>query len=155
MKIEKNVIIQRKPVNNVQKKDFHKPYTKVLIDFVNGTDDNICIEFNSNEELIRAYGCVRGYHQRHKLNAVDFKMNQELNKLYLVRKQQKEKVKTEYKTTIAGILFCHGNDDYGMWEGFSLTKEEENIIWAILEKHDTEGCSVRGTRKQIAREMEG
>lgn len=50
---------------------------------------------------------------------------------------------------IAGILFQHGIDDYDLWEGFALTEEEENAIMAILEKHDTEGCSVRGAYNQI------
>jgi hypothetical protein len=59
----------------------------------------------------------------------------------------------ENKITISGIIFQHGNDDYGLWEGFYLTEEEENLIMEILNKHDTEGCSVRGTRKEIAKEM--
>lgn len=50
---------------------------------------------------------------------------------------------------IAGILFQHGTDDYDLWEGFDLTEAEENAIMKILEKHDTEGCSVRGTYNQI------
>ena len=50
---------------------------------------------------------------------------------------------------IASILFQHGTDDYDLWEGFSLTEEEENAIMEILDKHDTEGCSVRGTYNQI------
>lgn len=50
---------------------------------------------------------------------------------------------------IAGILWQHGNDDYALWEGFSLTEEEENAIWAILERHNAEGCSVRGFYNQI------
>ena len=55
---------------------------------------------------------------------------------------------------IAGIIFNHGKDDYELWEGFSLSEEEENIISEILMRHDTEGCSVRGTREEIARELE-
>lgn len=54
---------------------------------------------------------------------------------------------------ISGIIFEHGKDDYGLWEGFVLSKEDENAIWKILQKYDTEGCSVRGTRKEIADEM--
>lgn len=57
------------------------------------------------------------------------------------------------KVRISGIIFEHGNDDYGLWEGFSLTEEEENAIWKILAMHDTEGCSLRGTRKEIAKEI--
>lgn len=52
----------------------------------------------------------------------------------------------------AGILWQHGDNDYVLWEGFNLTEEEENIIWEVLSRHDTEGYSVRGTYDQI---MEG
>ena len=57
------------------------------------------------------------------------------------------------KVRISGIIFEHGNDDYGLWEGFSLAEEDENAIWKILAMHDTEGCSLRGTRKEIAKEI--
>lgn len=54
---------------------------------------------------------------------------------------------------IVGIIFEHGDNDLGYCEGFYLTEEEENAIWDILRKHDTEGCSIRGTRKEIAEEI--
>lgn len=54
---------------------------------------------------------------------------------------------------IAGIVIEHGKDDFGYWERFNLTEAEENAIWNILNKHDTEGCSLRGTRKEIAEEI--
>lgn len=54
---------------------------------------------------------------------------------------------------ISGIVIEHGKDDFGYWEGFNLTEAEENAIWNILSKHDTEGCSLRGTRKEIAEEI--
>lgn len=57
------------------------------------------------------------------------------------------------KIRINGIIFEHGINDYGFWEGFSLTEEEENQIMEVLMNHDTEGCSIRGTRKQIAEEI--
>ena len=50
---------------------------------------------------------------------------------------------------LAGVLFQHGNDDYALWEGFNLTEAEEEVIWAILSKHDADGCSVRGAYNQI------
>ena len=59
----------------------------------------------------------------------------------------------EDKIRISGIIFEHGKDDFGLWEGFLLTEEEENQIMEILMRHDTEGCSVRGTRKEIAEEI--
>ncbi len=49
----------------------------------------------------------------------------------------------EDKITISGIIFEHGQDDFGYWEGFSLTEEEENIISEIFARHDTEGWAVR------------
>ena len=54
---------------------------------------------------------------------------------------------------MAGVLFQHGDDDYALWEGFNLTEAEEEAIWAILSKHDTEGCSVRGAYNQIIKEV--
>ena len=54
---------------------------------------------------------------------------------------------------IAGIVIEHGRDDFGYWEGFSLAEAEENAIWNILSNHDTEGCSIRGSRKEIAEEI--
>ena len=54
---------------------------------------------------------------------------------------------------IVGIVIEHGSNDFGYWEGFNLTEDEENQIMEILMKHDTEGCSIRGTRKEIAEEI--
>lgn len=54
---------------------------------------------------------------------------------------------------IAGIVIEYEDNDFGYWEGFSLTEAEENAIWNILNKHDTEGCSIIGTRKEIAEEI--
>lgn len=60
---------------------------------------------------------------------------------------------TETKQEIIGIVMCHGENDYGYWGGFSLTEEEEEQIYEILMRHDTEGCSIRGTRNDIANEI--
>ena len=54
---------------------------------------------------------------------------------------------------ISGIIFEHGADDYGFWEGFILSDEDENAIQNILSKYDTEGCSVRGTKSEITKEF--
>ena len=61
----------------------------------------------------------------------------------------------ENKIKISGIIFEHDKDDYGLWEGFYLTEDEENQIMEILMNHDTEGCSIRGTRKEISEEIGG
>ena len=63
--------------------------------------------------------------------------------------------KNEDETRISGIVFEHGKDDYGLWEGFDLSPEDESAIWQILEKYNDRGCSVRGTRKDIADEING
>lgn len=51
--------------------------------------------------------------------------------------------------SICGIIIEHGHDDYGIWEGFCLSKEDEKTIWNILEKYNAQGCSVRGTRNEV------
>lgn len=56
-------------------------------------------------------------------------------------------------TCISGILQTHKNGNIEYWEGFNLSEEEENAIWKILEKHDTEGCSNCGSREDIARDF--
>ena len=61
--------------------------------------------------------------------------------------------KIEKKDRISGIIFEHGKDDFGLWEGFVLSDEDESAIWQILQKYDTEGCSIRGKRKEIAEEI--
>lgn len=58
------------------------------------------------------------------------------------------------KISIVGIMFQHGNeDDFGYWNEFSLSKEDEEAIWNILMKYDTEGCSVRGTLEEVVEDM--
>lgn len=51
---------------------------------------------------------------------------------------------------IIGIVVENGDNDFEYWEGFSLTESEEAEIWNVLNNHDTEGCSIRGTRKDIS-----
>lgn len=67
---------------------------------------------------------------------------------------EKEITTETEEVTISGIIFQHGTNDYSLCTEFSLTKEEHNTIMKILENHINEGGSVRGTRKEIAREME-
>lgn len=56
---------------------------------------------------------------------------------------------------ISSIIFKHGEDDYSIWNGFALSKEDNNAIQKILQKYTTDGCSVRGTQKEITRELQG
>ena len=153
MKIERNVELPVKISKSLRiNQKIVKPTTKALIDFINGTDENIKMTFDSEEELRKEFTSLRVYCNEHKFS-VKFVIESATNSLYIVRKAVHCIPRED--GAIAGILFRHGNDDYGMWEGFSLTDEEENEIWKILKEHSTEGCSVRGTRKQIAEEMEG
>ena len=55
--------------------------------------------------------------------------------------------------SIDGIIFKSGRNDYTLWEGFKLSREDEDAINTILLKYDNEGGSVRGTRQEIASEM--
>lgn len=59
------------------------------------------------------------------------------------------------KTSIDGIIFKNGDDDFELWEEFSLTKEEEDAILKILKNHETQGGCIRGTREEIRRKIEG
>ncbi len=54
---------------------------------------------------------------------------------------------------ICGIMYDHGDGKYSLCEGYVFAEEEETIIRNILAKYDTDGCSVYGTKKQIAEEM--
>lgn len=54
---------------------------------------------------------------------------------------------------IYGVIFSHGDGDYGLWNGIRLSEQDENAIQAILRKYDTQGVSVRGTMDEIIQEM--
>lgn len=58
------------------------------------------------------------------------------------------------RISIVGIMFQHGNgNDFGYWNGFSLSEEDNEAIQKILMKYDTEGCSVRGTLEEVVEDM--
>ena len=57
------------------------------------------------------------------------------------------------KIKISGIIFEHGKNDFRLWKGFILSDEDVNTIQTILAKYDTEGCFVRGTKTEIAKEF--
>lgn len=60
---------------------------------------------------------------------------------------------TKNEIRIVGIMFEHGADDFSLWEGFNLTKEDSDAIQTILSKYETEGYSVRGTKTDVAKEI--
>ena len=62
--------------------------------------------------------------------------------------------KHEEDFIISGIIFKHGENDYELWEEFVLSKENSQKIKKILKQYETEGCSVRGTREEIAEELQ-
>ena len=54
---------------------------------------------------------------------------------------------------INGIIFKNEDGTYELRTEFGLAKEENLTILGILQKHTNEGCSVRGTLKEIKEEM--
>ena len=56
-------------------------------------------------------------------------------------------------TEIIGIMFGHSDRTVTYWDGFTLSEVEQNAILDILSKHDTEGCSVRGSLEEIRNEI--
>lgn len=51
------------------------------------------------------------------------------------------------------IIFHEGDNDYSYWDGFNLTEEEKNTISEILERHNHEGFSVRGSWQEITKDI--
>lgn len=58
------------------------------------------------------------------------------------------------RDVIQGIIFANP-DNVSLWTGFSLSEKETDQIYSILNEHDTEGCSISGTWKDITEEMLG
>ena len=50
-------------------------------------------------------------------------------------------------TEIIGIMFGHSDGTVGYWNGFTLSEKEQNAIWKILSKHDTEGWKFRRCKR--------
>ena len=101
MKIEKNVVLPKDIENKYARgREYLKPTTQLLKDFINGNDNNICLEFDSVEELKREYMSMRRYHVYHKLKVVDFRLDKENNKLYVIRRNYNE----HHKGNGKGIL---------------------------------------------------
>lgn len=55
-------------------------------------------------------------------------------------------------TQIAGVIYKHGNDDFSLWFP-DLSAEEIKEINALLEKFTNNGCSTRGSKKDIIDEL--
>lgn len=46
------------------------------------------------------------------------------------------------KNTLCGFVWCHGKEDFSVWE-VNLRKEDRDAIEKILSKYETEGSSER------------
>ena len=52
------------------------------------------------------------------------------------------------KSDVVGILFRHGDDDFSLWQ-----PENDPYFADFLEKHETDGGSVRGNGAEILSEV--
>ena len=55
--------------------------------------------------------------------------------------------------TLIALVSTHGGGMYSTWTGFSLSKEEEDAIYAILEPHINEGGSTLGNASEVLEEL--
>ena len=60
---------------------------------------------------------------------------------------------SEKLTTIAGIVYKHGENDFSIWLP-ELTESENKEINKFLEKFANSGCSTRGYKQDILKEIE-
>ena len=44
---------------------------------------------------------------------------------------------------LCGMVWCHGNKDFGVWETDAISEEDQAKIEEILAKYDTTGTSER------------
>lgn len=84
-----------------------------------------------------------------KVNALDLNIN--LSQYDTNEELEISMGKMESK--IVGIINQFGENDFSYWTGFCLNDEEQKQIEEILHRHDTEGCSIRGTRSDISNEI--
>lgn len=71
----------------------------------------------------------------------------------IVPDEMSETLSEESEPKVVGFLIQHGHDDYSYWNGFSLTEEEKKQIQEIICRHDTEGYSIRGSKKEILKDI--
>lgn len=80
-------------------------------------------------------------------------MIREVLKEELVSKSKSVTEAVDGTARICGIVFKHDQNDFSVWTDFYLTADEENRIMEILNEHDTEGSSVRGTKEELISEF--
>lgn len=54
---------------------------------------------------------------------------------------------------ISGIIFKHNENDLELWTDFCFSEEDIEKLWEIFMKYNVEGCSIRGTKKEIMEEL--
>lgn len=79
--------------------------------------------------------------------------NQMLALITPQEKDETEMTSNEENPEVIGFIIQHGQDDYSYWNGFSLTDKEKKQIQEIISRHDTEGYSIRGAKKEILKDM--
>ena len=58
-----------------------------------------------------------------------------------ITKEKRRKMNMSNK--LCGIVWCHGNKDFGVWETDAISAEDQAKIEEILAKYDTTGTSER------------
>lgn len=64
-----------------------------------------------------------------------------IEKLAMIIKEREDKKGVNNK--LCGIVWCHGNKDFGVWETDAISEEDQAKIEEILAKYDTTGTSER------------
>lgn len=65
-----------------------------------------------------------------------------------VQNRKEEKTMSE-NPKIEGIVFKHGDDDYSFWMPDISKDENEKFVQTLFAAFEDNGCSVRGTKKDI------
>lgn len=65
-----------------------------------------------------------------------------------VQNRKEEKTMSENQK-IEGIVFKHGDDDYSFWMPDISKEENEKFVQTLFAAFEDNGCSVRGTKKDI------
>lgn len=114
-----------------------------LPDKVNALDLNINLsQYDTNEDLNYnedfLYGVSEALSEKYGFCHDGFELEISMGKM---------------ESKIVGIINQFGENDFSYWTGFCLNDEEQKQIEEILHRHDTEGCSIRGTKSDISNEI--
>ena len=53
------------------------------------------------------------------------------------------------KSVLCGFVFCHGAEDFSLWETDAISNEDMHTILTILEKYQDKGSSVRNCYEEV------